>query len=317
MGSSFRAVHLLTTTLAVLLFAAAPAAGQDAAAQPPIDLRPQWEQGQAARYEIWSQREVLTTIEVGTRTGSGREVIETTGEATWQVDEVNADGSTAATMTLDWLRLRLVQEGNEQVVDSRRGGDSEAMQQLVEAMAGVPFEVELAPDGTVEAVRGVEAVRNQLPTEEMAPAELDFIEIASELAPLIHAPAEAEPGDTWSAELKRTSPLGWVYHDVTWRLAGVERIAGIPVATVVGQAKLTFEPDWSKIPSGGPELDLQMLSGETSTQVMFDLQRHEVVGRHAKQQSALEVDVDLPGQVFRRRMDETVQTQVLRLSEGE
>jgi len=60
---------------------------------------------------------------------------------------------------------------------------------------------------------------------------------------------------------------------------------------------------------------LQMKKGVAKTQIMFDLSRGEAVGRNSVQTTVIEAKLTHNGQTVTRIMDETIQSQVLRIAE--
>lgn len=282
-----------------------------------VDLRPRWKTGQSCRYEIWAQRQRHTTVNMGGQSRQIDVLMETLGQVSWRVEEVRSDGSARCTMTLEWLKVTITgPDGQQQVNDSRQGqGDNEAIHQLIRAMAGVPIGVSVAPDGTIQAVSGTDAIRQRVQIEATAPEDLDFIETATDLAALPAAPADARAGQRWSARFKWTHEVGFLHHDVSYTLAGVETVEGVPIADVTSQSKLRLEVDRSQIPADAPPIDVKLLEGSASSQVMFDLIRHEAVGRNSTQQTAIETVVRLPNQTLQQRIEETIRSQALRIAE--
>ncbi|MFW6060733.1 MAG: DUF6263 family protein [Phycisphaeraceae bacterium] len=302
--------------VALLLCIAPPRA----AAQPDeqaIDLRPRWEPGQTSRYELWAQRVQRQSVMAGEQQREQEVRITTTGEATWTVRHVDAQGNADCEMTFDWMAMTADNgEGAPQVNDSRNAsGDTPMIHDMLSALTGTPIRVRVAADGRIESVAGTDAVRNQLEVEQLAPADLDFIESANDLATIAGAPAAAEVGDTWRVQHEWTHQMGFLHEDMRWRVEGVEQIAGIPVATVVGEADLELEVDRSDMPEEAPPIDVTLREGEARSQVMFDLDRHEAVGRNSVQRLVTEVNIRMPQQTIQQRIEQTIQSQVLRIAE--
>lgn len=289
----------------------------------PVDLRPNWVQGQTARYEVWSSRTQRATVSLAGQSRTTSLTMESLGEVIWTVDNVKADGSAQCTMTLDWLTLDYTpDDGKTLVNDSRKGsGDIEPFQALLKAMTGVPIKVSIASDGTVTKVQGINAIASKIKPElkEMVPEELDFIETATDLATLVAAPESAEVGKDWKTKLKWTwsdAPFeGYIHHDMTYTLSGVEDVDGLPLAIVDGQSRLKLELDRSDLPEGMPPFDVKLAKGDLQTQVMFDLTRGEAVGRNTIQTTTVDVTIRAPNTTITRRVEETLQSQSLRLEE--
>ena len=282
-----------------------------------FNLRPDWEAGQSSRYEIWSHRERRMSMSAGGRQREVTSTYEVAGEVTWRVQNVRSDGGAVCEMTYDWLKLTVRDgQGNEQVSDTRRGaGDSEPIHDFLKAMTSGAVRITVAPDGTIANVAGTNAIRQRVATEQMRPEDLDFMESARELAVLAGAPANAAMGDSWQTESKGTHRMGYLRQRTDWRLEQVERIAGIPVATVQGEAELELEVDKSDRPDNAPPVEVTLRNGRMRSQVMFDLQRHEAVGRNAVQTTAVDVNIRMQQGSIQQRIEETLQSQVLRIDE--
>lgn len=312
---------LLSATLAcvfalgVMVYFSGNASAQDMPES--VNLQPQWQQGQTSTYETWSRRQRDITMSAAGQSRQNTVVIETQSQTTWAVQRVAANGSSTCTMTFDWITATLDPgEGPVLKNDSRQSkGDSEQVHDLVRAMAGMPITVEVASDGSITKVTGTEAIRKRAKFPDLVPKDLDFIESAAELATLWSAPAQADVSSTWNADFRWTHELGHLNQRLTYRVDTIEDVAGIPLATVTGQGKLTLDVDRSKFPPEGPPVDVRMTAGNLETQIMFDLDRHEAVGRNTTQTTTIEVNIRLPQQTLTQRTDETIQSQVLRLSE--
>ena len=309
------------TAWCVLVLAISTAWADDAQT---YDLRPQWTVGQTARYAIWTQRTQNISMTMAGQKRDAQIVMTSEGEVTWTVDQVKADGSSVCTMTLDWLAVELAADnGNTMKNDSRKGsGDVEAFHKMLKAMAGTPLKVTVAADGTVTKVKGVNAISSRMPADlkDMVPEELDFIETASELATVIAAPESAGPGTKWDTDLKWSwsdSPFeGHLNYDMKFTFDGVEPLADVPVAVIDGQSKIKLDVDRSKVPEGMPPTDIKLVKGELQTQIMYDLTRHEAVGRHTVQNTTIDFVVSLPNNnKLNRRLVETLQSQSLRIEE--
>jgi len=256
-------------------------------------------------------------MQVGPKKQNVNSSMEFAGEVTWTVDKVRSDGSATCTMTLDWMTVEVtLPDGTVQHNDSRKGsGDSEMFHQVLRAMAGVPLEFEVNADGSVEKVSGTKAIQRRAGDELPVPEDLDFIESATDLATLAYAPEATEINDKWKAHFTWTHEMGEMEHDHQYTLDSVEEIAGIPIATVTAVGKLKLKPDMSDLPPDAPDVDVRLIEGSYEGQVMFDLQRHEAVGRNSIETQHIEVRVHLPQQTFTRTTEETVQSQTLRIAE--
>jgi len=179
------------TARPLLLLAALLAAGAsitpgaraaDGAAE--VDLAPHWTAGQSARYAFVTRLEQQVEITLGDNQREQATETDIDGELTWTVDRVTADGGARCTMTLDWMAVVTHVEGEATRVDSRKSApaDSKVMHDLLKAMAGVPLEVVVAPDGRVKQVKGVKAMKARSDEPDLIPDVLDFEETASGLA---------------------------------------------------------------------------------------------------------------------------------------
>lgn len=308
--------------LLLALVASAEPTASDGTAMTP-DLRPRFVQGRGARYEFWTLRDQDITLNLNGQSQAATTRMEVTGQATWAVERVKPDGSASCVMTLDWIVVTLTTaDGATLNNDSRRAsGDSEQIHQMLRAMAGVPVRIDVAADGTIRGAAGVEAVRRRAGADLRVPDELDFMETAADLATIPVAPAQALPGRSWDYAALWNHDMGKLQAQTRYALVGVEEIAGIPVATVAGASSLRLEPDMSKFPKTGPDgspaprIDIKLTAGKAATQVLFDLQRHEAVGRNTTQETQIETRVRYQSQAITRTSREFVQSQALRLDE--
>jgi hypothetical protein len=285
--------------------------------KPEINLRPVPIAGRTSRFEFWSQRDQLISMR-----GLGNSESVTTrmvmkGNCTWTVDHARSDGSSTSVMTFDWITIDLTMpDGSVQTCDSRLNrGDNETVHKLLRAMAGVPVKCEVNSDGSIRRATGFDEVKRRAGEGIRPPDELDFIESASDLATLPFAPAEIEVGRSWDGAFEWNHDMGKLQQTLRYTLAGVEEIEGISVATVTATGKSRLTPDQAKLPQGGPRIDVRLLEGSVRSQVIFDLNRHEAVGRHGDESRKIEMTVRLPQGTVTRTLDETIQSQTLRIAE--
>lgn len=296
-------------------------AGADAreAAVDGVNLRPRPRAGQLTRYEVWSLRDQSSQVSFNGRDQTIATRFEVKGVVTWKVDRVGSDGSSTCSLNTEWLAITLTgPDGGVQNADSRKAaGDNEQMQRLLKAMAGVVVKIEVAPDGSIRSASGVDAIRKRAGQGVNVPDENDFIESASDTATIPFAPVSAADGASWDAAYSWNHEMGRLLHSTKYTLVGVEKIAGIPVATVNAAGKLRLETDPSKLPQGpgAPRVDVKLLSGTWTSQILFDLLRHEAVGRNTTQTTRIEVKARVENQTITRVVDETIQSQALRIEE--
>lgn len=303
---------------------AKPVAPAEKPAAQTIDLRPHFQAGRSSRYEIWTLRDTRVTLAMPGHSQSMGSRIELKGEVSWLVEKVKPDGGAACVMTIDWMTADYTNaEGQTTQNDSRRAtGGTAAVHKVLRAMAGVPVRIELAPDGSVLGASGAEAIERKIGKELHPPDNLDFMESASDLATIIAAPAAAHPDDQWTADNLWNHEMGRLGVSLKQTLTSFEDIAGIPIATVTGSAKLSLEPDVTKVfpkevldRADGPKIDIKLKSGSLQTQVMFDLQRHEAIGRNSTQETQIEMRIKVRDQAMTRSISETIQSQALRIEE--
>jgi len=120
----------------------------------------------------------------------------------------------------------------------------------------------------------------------------------------------------WKSDVTWEHDMGKINQRWTYQFDRLETLAGVPVAVVVGQAKLKLLPDFSDRPADAPPMKVKLLEGSAQTQVWFDLSRHEAVGRELNTAEKIQVTITLPnGKRFERILTERIQSQTLRLSE--
>lgn len=311
-------MRVLTPAALIAMFIWTAAAAQEAG----VSLRPKWEEGQTSTYHFWTTRTQSQTVSARGQTRSNETRVATEGDVTWRVERAKPDGSYTCAMTLDWMTADLTAaDGTVYSNDSRRStGDLEPYHNLLRAMAGVPLTVEVAADGRITGVSNVAAMRQRFKGEEFPIEDLDFIESATDLATIAGAPAQLRSGGSWNIDFRWTHELGHIEQDTTYRLVGVEDIEGIPVATVEGEARTRLDVDPSELPeqqAGGPTFDVRLVDSDYEAQVMFDLVRHEAVGRNSVDTRTIETTIRLPqgaGTITQRTV-ETIHSQTLRIAE--
>ena len=113
--------------------------------------------------------------------------------------------------------------------------------------------------------------------------------------------------------------MGKLRYDLRSSLTGIEDIEGVPVANVTtkGTMRLDVDPEKLQAPAGGPRVEVRMTRGEYDGQVMFDLTRHEAVGRNSVETRAVEVTLRYQGKAMVRRQTETIRGQTYRIAESD
>lgn len=287
---------------------------------PTLDLRPRFVQGRTTKYHVWSNRQQFQSVAIGPRNREFETRFEIEGEITWTVNRVRQNQSATCSMTIQWMTAQYTgPDGKTQHSDSRKSrGLPESIHGLLRAMMGMPVIIEVEPDGSVRSAKGIDAIRRSAPKDANVPDERDFIESASDLATIVGAAANVAIDDQWKTQLDTNHQFGLLHQSMRLTLSSVETIADIPVATVTGIGRLEFEPDKDllpKMPSRDWKVRARMTNGQIVTQVMFDLQRREAVGRNTMESRVIEIDVRGPQQSFKRTIDEQIHSQVLRVAE--
>ncbi len=299
----------LLAGLALSVFTAAPSQAQ-------TDLTPAFTQGRTATYSFWSSREQSVTMSAAGETESATTMYTFEGELRWSVDRVRADGSADCTMTYDWVAMTIeTPDGQTVANDSRRGsGDAAPIHELLKAIAGKPLTVRVEADGTVASISGTQAIRGALSDPAAAPDDDEFLSTARTLAVLPGAPDAAEEGASWRVESELPHEIGRMAYDTTMTLQGVGEMEGVPVATVVVRESLELDPELPELPPG-VQATTRLTASESTGTVLFDLDRHETVGRNDRETTTIQVRVSAQGQTFSQTIDETRVSQLLRLTE--
>ena len=302
--------------LLLVLFALAPAGGA-AGVEPSRDLRPGWEAGETATYELWLKRRRVHRFEGQPPPGAPAKravTYQVTGTIGWRVDAVGDFGARCR-MVIERIRAAITTpDGTTHEVPGGDGSHpaTKQMGETLSALRGATIDVELAPDGTVAEIGGYESVI------EASGGQLEkqgFVEMASRVAAVPSAPAEAAPGASWTHTITGRRAMGSLEQAVSYRLAGVREIAGIPVATIDTRAELSFDVNRARMPQRGPKIDIAMTDGARTGRILLDLQRGEVVGRHAEETRRLEMRVHMPQRTITQIIETTSRRQLLRIAE--
>lgn len=312
--------------LLALVLCALPTLAEDAA----VNLRPQWEVGQTARYEFWTRSEKEESTQFQGQTQSGTTVYENVGELSWSVTEVREDGSSVCAMSLTRMKVTMTPpEGEAMVFDSDNPtGEVPLFDTLLSAMVDEPLVVHVNADGSIERVEGIDAMKAAAGEDaaESIPEEAEFIETASELATLIAAPAAARVGDNWTAQNT------WPQEDVltgletsadvrtTFTLEQIGQVEGVHVASIRSRSDLDLEFDLSTLPEGAPDIDLQVGETQARGELLYDLNRHETIARNDMQRYQVNITITLalpnqPAQSITASITQTTRSQVLRIAE--
>ena len=317
----------MATVLSTICIAAAPsqpeadsAPAEQAETAASHDLRPRFVEGRTSQYEFWGKRTTTssTTMPWGERTMQRK--MDSKGRMLWEVEQVKEDGSATCVMTLEWLTITMTQDEREPVtIDSREEpDDDDRIAKRIATFVGKPLRCEVGEDGTVRSVSGVDAIREDLEQIQNAGGPVDdamFLEQAATLATIPGAEAALELQSTWQSTNIWPRDYGKISEPMEYRLNSAEHLSGIPIVTVNGQADLTFEPDEEKLAGG--RVTIQMTEGRSTTQIMFDTQRHEVVGRNALETLRLEITAQTERISISSVIEENIQSQMVRVAESE
>lgn len=297
-----------------IMFVAGPLIAQDA--PKPADLRPLWKQGQTSRYETTYAR--LRTSEVIGLAPPVQAKMKVDAVVRWKVTAANPDGGGVAEMTIENMTVELTNSEGESLTVDRNSNDERTanMAKVLNALIDSPLEVHVDATGHVGQVKGAEAIQAKTGLDDdSGMTEKDFQESASDLAVLVGGAQAVAAGESWNEKFEWNHEMGSISYDTTYTLAGVEPIAGVPVAMINRTAALGFIPDLSDLPEDAPPITAKLVEGSHTAQIMFDLSRHEVVGQNIDQTMQIEVTIEAPGRRIVRVMKEQSNSQLVRISE--
>jgi hypothetical protein len=314
-SSAFRQIALVALG-ATALMCWSPWTDRAMAESDAINLQPQFEPGRTSRYSLYTQRDSRMEVSFNGRDQSFERGTLVEGEATWTVERVHADGSARCVLVIDWLAVTVTSPDGDRISsDSRRGGgDNPGLDEVVNALARTPLSYDISPAAVIRRVEGLRDIQRQLrDLPEDAFSEADLMEMAYDLAIVGSAPAEARPGAAWRHELERSHELGTFHVRMDYELVGSEWIEGQAVASLQGHGRLRFEPRKS---DGPAQVDVALRDPSCEEQIMWDLDRHEVVGRHESRAYTLAMTIRFGDQgSIRQTLTESVLGQVLRIAE--
>jgi len=306
-----RILTVLTVALGLTFVPLAVSHAQDA---PKFDLHPKWVAGQTAKYRI-NQVEVTTAAIEGIGEPQSS-TIEVNVDITWEVTEVDEAGGGQARMTLDAITMKISgPTGEEILVDANSTDERTAsMRDWINAMTGTPLDVTVSSDGKVTGVSNYQAIQGKAGPAGDRLDEDYFKEIAMDLAVLVGGQAQLENGAEWKHSHESDHRLGEITYDTTYSLQGVETIAGIDVALVKRVSDMRIEPN---VPDVGDQaqVDVQINESSETSQIMFDLSRHEIVGANADQVIDMTITISAGGRQFVRTARESTNSQIIRVSE--
>ncbi len=282
----------------------------------PFNLQPLFTVDRSARYSVWTRRESVVEMDFGGRSRQFKRDTTVEGEITWTVKKVNADGSAQCVMVIDWLSATVINpDGRTVVADSRKSSsDSPPLHEAVRALSNTPITFDLAANAVIKKVDGLRDVQRKLKDlPKDAFTDADLMETAYDLAILGSAPSAASPGATWTHDMDRTHEVGTFHVQMKYELAGTELIEGQMIANVRGDGRLRFE---AGADARQANVDVSLRDAESQEQVMWDLNRHEVVGRNESRRYTLSMKIPIGDRgTARQTMTDSVQNQSLRIAE--
>ncbi len=301
--------YILTITLLAALLSSV-ALADDAA----VDLRPIWRVGQASKFRV-TQTELTTAGSPGGDEQSS--TMDIALELTWKVKSADPAGGGVAQMTVNSIVIKLTDaDGTVHNVTLAQAEEThKKTQEWITALTDSTVDVTVAADGAIGSIRGIEAVHRKAPEQAKGLDEKFFQDLAMDLSVMAGGKANVKPGQSWKHTFTNSHSAGELTFDATNELQAVQKVAGIDVAQVSRKAKLTLKPDLSDLPPDAPPVQVRLTEGSYSSQLMFDLSRHELVGGHFDQTVEIAVDVTLEGQKRTRTTKEVSSTQLLRIAE--
>lgn len=312
--------HASLRTLPLILLAALALhmGSLSATAQDTLDIRPLWQEGQSARYQLTQTQTTRVEMEgMDNQSAEQQTVTEFSGEITLRMIEAFEGGGGVVEKTIDDLQITVTGPEGESRTATADSADEmmEPLQQWLDAMVDRPLTYEVEADGEIASVAGFDAIQQQ--AGDMAPGldERYFRNLGRDLVAISGAAADAAVGSQWTTVQTSDHQFGEVTADVTYEIVGAEEPAGVPTVTIQRSATLDLEPELPDIPADGPEVDFQLLEGDSSGFIMFDRSRQEVAGYYNQRNLAAEIRISLPQQQITRRVSESTDTQVLRIAE--
>ncbi|WP_432798293.1 hypothetical protein [Poriferisphaera sp. WC338] len=297
--------------------------------QDTYDLQPHWKQGQESRYEFWNQRNQTITISMAGNSNDITRGYTSEGEIIWRVKTIKADGSAICELKIDFITITLVApDKSETVIDSRKSAPEpyKRFSDALTAIASSWLTFDVAPNGEVRSVKGVKQLQSKVQDPEDVPEALDFIESASDLATLVGPPPALQIGGSWKQKFRWTFDpsipfpgfnkiKSHINYNTTYTLDSVEDVESIPLATITGTATMKLDIDKSSIPKEVPPVTFKLSNNQFNTQILYDLQRSEAVGRHTEQQNTVTANIATPRGNLQCQVLLQQKSQVLRLAE--
>ncbi len=289
-------------------------------AQDKVDLRSRWKTGQTSRYRVTETS--LTTFEAeGLPEAQRRQMLSVfSAETQWSVLEALPDGGGQARLSVMKMKMEMTGPDGETHTITPDTNDErfETMVQWMRALADHPLTYAINADGTIASVEGGQAVKNAAGELGERLEDSYFREVGSDLAALTGGAAQLDAGSTWShrhSGKRLNAPEGDVDYETQYTLAGVEQIAGVPIAMIQRQTSIRFTPELPELPADAPAIDIRLVDQSNSAQLLYDRSRAELVGANDNTTLVFEIKQTLFGRQITTRITEKGNTQLIRISE--
>lgn len=280
------------------------------------DLRPLWSDGQKSRYQVTFTR--VTTSQIQGQGEPTQSTMHAEIIVDWLVLEAEPEGGGVIRMTITDYSMKITDPAGQTIhIDASTSTDKKriaSMVRIIKALTDSPIKLEVASNGRIVSVEGVQAIQEEAGSSGAGLTKLDFKETASDLAAMVVGNNPVKPGEMWKAHFTWNHRLGKLDYHSTYTLAGVEEIAGIPIAMVNRTTEIDFQPEIPETPEN-LSIDVRLTEGTQHEQIMFDLSRHEVVGRNISRTLEFEITISAAGRTRTRTMRQTSRSQVLRVAE--
>lgn len=280
------------------------------------NLAPKWTTGQTSRYKTTSTK--LSTIVIEQLNRTVEQKLVSNAIIKWTVTQANPDGGGTAEMVIETMSMSMTGPDGKTVEVNKDATEPRFANavKVINAIIGSPLKVNIDTTGTVTGVEGYEAIRAKAEVEkENTLDETEFKETAVDLAVLSGGAPNRKPGDTWTTTNTWNHQMGKLTYNNTYTLAGVEKLADIPVAMINAEAKIDFQLVIPEQPEGAPEVSVEMTQAAQNAQLMFDLSRNELVGVNTNKTLAFKSTMTLGPRTINQNITEKINSQIIRIAE--
>lgn len=309
---------LITTILLTTFLALALPKPHSIAQEKPTgyNLAPKWTTGQTSRYNTTSTK--LSTVKIEQLNRTVEQKVVSNATIKWTVTQANPDGGGTAEMIVENMSMAMTGPDGKTVEIDKNASEPRFANavKIINAIIGSPLTVNVDANGTVTSVDGYQAIRSKAEIEkENTLDETEFKETAVDLAALSGGAPNRKAGDTWNTTNTWNHQMGKLTYNTTYTLAGVEKLADIPVAMINSEAKIDFQLVLPERPEGAPEVSVEMLEASQNSQLMFDLSRNELVGVNTNKTLVFQSTMSLGPRTINQNITEKVNSQIIRISE--